>query len=94
MEVGCDEPDLTTRALGHPLKFDDAVIAPMLTVRQAATMLNVHVSTLRRWERAGLLDPARVGPRGDRRYTRAEIEALLTHNGREFASLKSAEEEA
>lgn len=59
----------------------NGTVGSLLTVRQAAQLLNVHVSTLRRWERVGLVDPARVGPRGDRRYTRTEIEALLVRNG-------------
>jgi excisionase family DNA binding protein len=48
-------------------------IGPMMTIREAATLLNVHLSTLRRWEKAGLLDAVRLGPRGHRRYARSQI---------------------
>lgn len=50
--------------------------ADRLTIRQAATLLNVHPETLRRWERAGRITPERT-PTGHRRYIRADVEALL-----------------
>lgn len=40
----------------------------LLTIRQAAEILNVHVETLRRWDRSGKLKAIRVNDRGDRRY--------------------------
>jgi excisionase family DNA binding protein len=48
----------------------------MMTIREAATLLNVHLSTLRRWEKAGLLEAVRLGPRGHRRYARRHIMSL------------------
>jgi GntR family transcriptional regulator len=48
-----------------------------LTPKQAAAVLGVSESTVRRLEASGELTPARRLPaRGDRRYSRAEVEAL------------------
>lgn len=52
----------------------------LLTIREASALVHVHSSTLRRWEKSGLLRPYRVGPRGDRRYSRAQLLAFLNGN--------------
>jgi len=49
----------------------------MLTTADAAMLLNVHINTIRRWSDAGLLPTYRVGPRGDRRFNRQDIDNLL-----------------
>ena len=49
----------------------------LLTVGPAARSLNVHPNTVRRWSRQGLLSSYRVGPRGDRRFRRTDVERLL-----------------
>jgi len=49
----------------------------LLTARQAADFLKVHISTIRRWSRNGVLKSYQLGPRGDRRYRREDIVALL-----------------
>lgn len=43
----------------------------------AALLLNVHVNTVRRWSNKGILLVYRIGPRGDRRFTRRDIDNLL-----------------
>lgn len=48
----------------------------LLTIRQAAEILNVHVETLRRWDKAGKLKAIRVNERGDRRYRPEDLEKL------------------
>jgi excisionase family DNA binding protein len=48
-----------------------------LTTRQLARVLNVHINTVRRWSNKGLLRPIRVGPRGDRKFTRDEVIRIL-----------------
>ncbi len=53
----------------------------LLTVRQAARLLGVHVNTVRSWTDTGLLTCLRINPRGDRRYRRSEIESFLEHAG-------------
>ena len=38
-------------------------------------MLGVHPSTLRRWDKKGILTPSYRTPTGERRYTEADIVA-------------------
>lgn len=49
----------------------------LLTIRQAAEILNVHVETLRRWDKSGKLKAIIVNERGDRRYDPRDIESFL-----------------
>lgn len=47
-----------------------------LTPAEAAKILGVSPSTVRRYEESGLLVPRRLLGSGHRRYRRAEVEAL------------------
>ena len=49
----------------------------LLTTAQAADVLNVHVNTARRWSNKGILEAYRIGPRGDRRFRRQDVDKLL-----------------
>ncbi len=49
----------------------------MLTVRQVARILNVHINTVRRWNGKGVLKAYRIGPRGDRRFSREDVALFL-----------------
>lgn len=49
----------------------------LLTIRQAAEILNVHVETLRRWDKKGKLKAIIVNERGDRRYDPDTIKKLI-----------------
>jgi len=49
----------------------------LLTIKQAAKVLNVHTETLRRWDKRGKLKAVRVNERGDRRYDPRDIETIL-----------------
>ena len=49
----------------------------LLTIREAAQILGVHIETLRRWDKDHKLHAVRIGERGHRRYKREEIAALL-----------------
>lgn len=49
----------------------------LLTIKQVAEILNVHVETLRRWDKRGKLKAIRVNERGDRRYRPKDIEKLI-----------------
>ena len=49
----------------------------MLTTSGVADMLNIHINTVRRWSNRGVLKPYRIGPRGDRRFTRDDILRFL-----------------
>lgn len=52
----------------------------LLTVRQAASALNVHPNTLRNWEKDGTIAAVRIGSRRDRRFPKAAILNILTGN--------------
>ncbi len=49
----------------------------LLTIRQAAEVLNVHVETLRRWDISGKLKAIKINKRGDRRYKPGDLEKLM-----------------
>jgi excisionase family DNA binding protein len=49
----------------------------LLTIRQAAEILNVHVETLRRWDKTGKFKAIKVSDRGDRRYKQEDIESFI-----------------
>ena len=55
----------------------------LLTISEAALLLNVHENTLRRWCNLGFIKAFRIGPRGDRRILASEVVCLklrLTNN--------------
>jgi len=54
----------------------------MLTIREASRLLNVHSNTLRRWSEQGIIRAYRIGPRGDRRFKKDEVTALLMERTR------------
>lgn len=49
----------------------------ILTLKQACILLNCHPNTLRNWDNKGILKAIRFGSRGDRRYHKKDILALL-----------------
>ena len=49
----------------------------MLTTSGVASMLNLHINTVRRWSDQGILKPYRIGPRGDRRFMRDDVIRFL-----------------
>lgn len=61
----------------HPARHADTKSPELMTIAQAAELLNVHPDTLRNWERRGLVRPKRIGTRKDRRYNREQILKLL-----------------
>ncbi len=52
----------------------------MLTVRQVARILNVHINTVRRWNDRGILKAYRIGPRGDRRFSKEDVALFLAES--------------
>ena len=48
-------------------------ISTMLTTGEVARLLNVHESTVRRWNERGIIKAYRIGPRGERRFRRDDI---------------------
>jgi len=53
----------------------------MLTTTQVARYLNVHPNTVRQWANKKLIHAYRLGPRGDRRFKREELDNFLGENG-------------
>jgi len=49
----------------------------MLTTSDVAKLLGLHVNTVRRWSKRRILKSYRIGPRGDRRFRREDVEDLL-----------------
>ena len=49
----------------------------LLTASDAASLLNVHVNTIRRWSDKGVMPTYRVGSRGDRKFKREDVEKLI-----------------
>ena len=48
-------------------------ISNMLTTGQVACLLKVHPSTVRWWNDREIIKAYRIGPRGERRFRRADI---------------------
>ena len=59
---------------------EDSRTDELLRIGAVATLLGVTVETVRNWDRAGKLNPIRL-PSGERRYRRADIEAILASDG-------------
>ena len=53
-------------------------ISPMLTVKDVAHLLHIHVNTVRRWSDRGILKPLRITCRGDRRFLQKDIARFLS----------------
>jgi len=63
---------------GNPIpKKPDLSSESMLTIRDVAQILNLHINTVRRWGNKGILKSYRIGPRGDRRFRREDMVAFL-----------------
>lgn len=45
----------------------------LLTIKEAAQLINVHPNTLRNWEKEGRITAVRIGSRRDRRYPKQLI---------------------
>lgn len=70
---------------------DEDLMMPVLTMREATRLLNVHSNTLRRWSDRGVVKAYRLGPRGERRFRREDIDALFTEqSGQQQANLSRA----
>ncbi|MEF3691714.1 MAG: helix-turn-helix domain-containing protein [Candidatus Moraniibacteriota bacterium] len=49
----------------------------ILTLQEACEILNCHPNTLRNWDNEGTLKAIRFGKRGDRRYRKEDILAII-----------------
>ena len=66
---------------------------PMLTVKDVAILLNIHVNTARRWSDQGILKSYRITRRGDRRFRQEDIARFLAEYN-DFNNNKSSLKEA
>lgn len=57
------------------LKLED--LPDLLTVREVAEVLRVSPLTIKRWGKRGKLPAIRINSRGDRRYRKGAVLALL-----------------
>lgn len=58
-------------------EYDDSSIPNLLTIKQAARVLNVSEVSLRRWTNAGQLACLRVGTHRARRFRRSDLMAFM-----------------
>ena len=49
----------------------------LLRIQEAAKLLGVSTSTLRKWDNEGKLPAVKISKRGDRRYRSEDIETFL-----------------
>ena len=61
----------------------------LLTTRELARLLNVHINTVRRWSDQGILKSYRIGPRCDRRFSRDDIALFLEETSRQSTQVHS-----
>ena len=52
-------------------------IDTLLTTSEAASLLHIHINTVRRWGNLGTLPSFRIGPRGDRRFRKKDLLTFL-----------------
>jgi len=57
--------------------MDTQKISQLLTLKEACEILNCHPNTLRKWDKDRKLKAIRFGSRGDRRYKKEDIIALI-----------------
>ena len=50
----------------------------LITVKEVDKLLHVHPNSVRRWSNEGLIKVYRVGPRGDRRFSREDVAAFIS----------------
>ncbi|MBA7689052.1 hypothetical protein ES703_97546 [subsurface metagenome] len=49
----------------------------MLTTRDVARLLALHINTVRRWSKKGILKTYVISSRGDRRFRREDVDSFL-----------------
>jgi len=59
------------------MEKDSKDIPELLTLHEACEALKCHPNTLRQWDNKGILKAVRIGARGDRKYRKTDIVALL-----------------
>jgi len=75
-------PSLTGAWQNRVVITEGALLTRLLTVKEAAELLHVHVNTVRNWSGNGLLPSYRVGKRADRRFLWGDVQKLLRKSSR------------
>jgi excisionase family DNA binding protein len=57
--------------------LDNENMEPMLTIKEVATLLHIHVNTVRRWSDHGIIKSYQINRRGDRRFRQRDIAHFL-----------------
>ena len=68
-------------------------IMPMLTIKDVARLLHIHVNTARRWSDQGILKSYRITRRGDRRFRQEDIARFLAEYN-DFNTKKETDRQA
>lgn len=63
--------------MSEPKQVNLENMPDLLTVREVAEILRVSPLTIKRWGKKGKLPPMRINSRGDRRYKKEAVYALL-----------------
>lgn len=66
----------------------------MLTTREVAQLLNLHINTVRRWNNQGILRAYRINVRGDRRFKQEDVDAFLRRKPRSQKDERESPEES
>ncbi|MBI1833901.1 MAG: helix-turn-helix domain-containing protein [Candidatus Andersenbacteria bacterium] len=59
------------------ITLKDLELPELLTLKQAAQLLQVHPNSLRAWDRKGILKAVRIGVRKDRRFRKTDVIKLV-----------------
>ena len=59
------------------MQKNDTTENKLLTISEASKYLSIHETTLRRFEKNGLVSPFRIGARRDRRYSYEMLDKIL-----------------
>jgi excisionase family DNA binding protein len=62
---------------GKPTQKHDLDSKVMLSTADVAQLLGFRPNTVRRWSKKGILKAYRIGPRGDRRFRREDVDSFL-----------------
>lgn len=58
---------------------------PMLTIKEVATLLHIHVNTVRRWSDNGIIKSYQINRRGDRRFRQKDIAHFLNRLNHKYS---------
>ena len=75
---GCSKVDseviaYKTTSISNMEDIEAEDLDTLLTVDEVASMLHIHINTVRRWSNLGILKSFRIGPRGDRRFRKRDL---------------------